>query len=191
MELPELLKNCGLSEKEVAVYSTLIQHGNSLVSDIARHTGINRSTTYVILDALIKRGLIKSHEQRGIKIFAPLSLDTLAEYLDDESEKYAEQAKNARKMATRFKVSPPVAAAEPRIRFFNNPDEMADVFAGAVQSLELIRHTKAGLARPNTPLPAGITISDNKVFFVAADKKTGFVVESPGIASSLKAALQG
>lgn len=185
MELKDLLKNCGFSDKEIAVYAALVARGGGVVSDIAKQANINRSTTYVVLEMLMKRGVVKAHEERGIKIFTPLSLEKLADHLEFEAEKLGAQAKQARKLAAHFKVAEPAHVA-PKIRFFTNADEMADVFAGAVQSLEMIRTAKSPKA-----LPAGITISDNKVFFVASDKKTGFVVESPDIAASLKTALQG
>jgi hypothetical protein len=49
--------------------------------------------------------------------------------------------------------------------------------------------TKADKATIAKELSAGITISGNTVFFVAADKKSGFVVESGDVALSLKQAL--
>jgi sugar-specific transcriptional regulator TrmB len=153
MELPELLKNCGFSEKEIAVYHTLINRGGSVVSEIAKHAGINRSTTYVILDALIKRGLIKSHEQRGIKIFAPLSPENLAVQLEEKAKQYALQAQAARKIIAELNVTAPIRS-KPTIRFFNGADEMHEVFATAIESLSTIR-TKADKATIAKELSAG------------------------------------
>ena len=54
----EKLQELGLSEKEARVYLALFELGPSVVSGLAKKAGINRSTTYVILETLAKRGLV-------------------------------------------------------------------------------------------------------------------------------------
>jgi HTH-type transcriptional regulator, sugar sensing transcriptional regulator len=52
------LQAAGLSSKEVSTYMVLLTMGPSSVQSIARKAKIARGTTYVILDSLIKRGLV-------------------------------------------------------------------------------------------------------------------------------------
>lgn len=60
MEFKELLRKAGFSEKEANVYLALLTGGPSGATEIAERACINRSTTYVVLDALSKRGLVSS-----------------------------------------------------------------------------------------------------------------------------------
>ena len=53
----EKLKQIGLNEKESQVYIELLQSGDSLVSEIAEKTKINRSLLYSIMNNLANKGI--------------------------------------------------------------------------------------------------------------------------------------
>jgi sugar-specific transcriptional regulator TrmB len=57
MEITEALQIIGLSEKESAVYTALLQLGRASAYSIAIKSGLKKPTTYVVLDELIKKGL--------------------------------------------------------------------------------------------------------------------------------------
>ncbi len=56
--LEKYLQEIGLSDKESTTYITLLQVDNASVLDISKKTKLNRSTTYVILESLAKKGLV-------------------------------------------------------------------------------------------------------------------------------------
>lgn len=60
MAIERQLYNLGLSEKEARVYLTALEIGSSSVQEIALKAGVNRATTYVQIESLIRRGLISS-----------------------------------------------------------------------------------------------------------------------------------
>lgn len=62
--IQELLKQLGFSEKEIAIYIAVLQKGKVSPSDVAKTTGINRTTVYSVAKDLIKRGVIS--EDLGI-----------------------------------------------------------------------------------------------------------------------------
>lgn len=53
-----LLTTLGLTEKEAKIYLALLQLDTAGPSDIARASGINRSTTYVLLESLLEKGFV-------------------------------------------------------------------------------------------------------------------------------------
>ena len=61
-----VLEQAGLSEKEAKVYLALLETSNSSASNIARLSGIKRSTVYSVIESLKIRGLVRQ-ELRGIK----------------------------------------------------------------------------------------------------------------------------
>ena len=69
------LQDLGLSEKEARVYL-----GQTTADKLAKHAKVNRSTTYVQLESLMKVGLMSTHEERKKTVFAPES----PELLEDE-----------------------------------------------------------------------------------------------------------
>ncbi len=58
METKDALQLLGLSDKEAAVYLALLQLGRAPAYSIATKSGLKRPTTYVILEELIKKGLV-------------------------------------------------------------------------------------------------------------------------------------
>ena len=58
--LKQSLQEVGLSEKEVAVYLASLEIGSASVQDIAKKAGVNRATTYVMIEALSERGLMST-----------------------------------------------------------------------------------------------------------------------------------
>lgn len=58
MNLIETLQNLGLNEKEAKVYLALLKKNRGSAYWIAEESGLKKPTTYVILDDLIKKGLV-------------------------------------------------------------------------------------------------------------------------------------
>ncbi len=56
MDLIQVLKNLGLNEKEAKVYISLLQIKRATAYSVAKHSGLKKPTTYVILDNLVNKG---------------------------------------------------------------------------------------------------------------------------------------
>ncbi len=56
--LEKLLEDFGLNKKETKIYLVCLGLGPSFAAHIARKTGLNRSTCYVVLESLIRKGLV-------------------------------------------------------------------------------------------------------------------------------------
>lgn len=82
------LASTGLNEKEALVYLAVLELGGAYPSKIAQYTGLNRSTTYHLLDRLAIRGLVNEIEKKN-KIF----------YQIDKPKKIVDQAKSYRRQA--------------------------------------------------------------------------------------------
>lgn len=61
------LKKIGLSENEARVYSALLELGSATAQQIAQKASVNRPTTYVQLETLMKIGLVSSFEKESSK----------------------------------------------------------------------------------------------------------------------------
>lgn len=62
------LKSFGLSKKETEVYIALLSKGPSTILNISRNTSINRSTVHILVEKLIKKGLVSSITKEGGRI---------------------------------------------------------------------------------------------------------------------------
>lgn len=62
------LKDIGLSEKEAQIYLALLSFDKALIAEISEKAKVKRPTTYVILDSLLKKGLV-SESNEGKKTY--------------------------------------------------------------------------------------------------------------------------
>jgi len=69
MDTQILLKEYGLSEKEIAVYLSLINLGPSPVRSLSLESKVNRGTTYDILKNLISQGLVSYYNRESHQYF--------------------------------------------------------------------------------------------------------------------------
>lgn len=128
MEIKELLKKAGFSEKETDVYLALCAGGPSVASDVAKQARINRSTTYIILEALTKRNLVEATGE-GVRLFTPREPEALIEYLTRASDHFDALAKQARKLLPSLKKGAKL----------DTGSEVDSAYGAALASLEQIR----------------------------------------------------
>ncbi len=144
MNLQETLKKFGLSEKEVDVYLALSTLGGAVVSDIAKKAGINRSTTYVILDSLTAKGLVRVIEESGVKLYSPTPRAEVIKKFEETAKQYSDLASAAKKVLPTIAPPPaPTAAGAASktgtVQVFKGDAGMKTVYEDALGSLETIR----------------------------------------------------
>lgn len=85
------LEKLGLTEKEARVYCALLELGSASTKEIAAKVTIGRPATYLVLEALTKRGLANSIEEAGTIIFTAEHPKQLELILQRSRAKLAEQ----------------------------------------------------------------------------------------------------
>ncbi len=89
MEIPLILKNFGLNEKEIAVYLALVELGPSPVRVIAQKSKINRGTSYDILKALQSQGLVSFFDTKSRQHFVAEPPEKLVSAVEEKQESLA------------------------------------------------------------------------------------------------------
>lgn len=92
------LRKLGLSEKEIAVYLSLLRMGPSMASVLARVSNVKRTSIYDILNGLTDRNLIGSYKQGDDTFFVIEDLNNL--YFQEK-----QKADIARKLVSDLKNS--------------------------------------------------------------------------------------
>ncbi len=77
MNIIDSLKYLGLSEKEAQVYVALIGMGTASVYSIAKASGLKRPTTYVVIDELVKKGVVNEVPRIKKQLYQAKSPDEL------------------------------------------------------------------------------------------------------------------
>jgi len=115
------LKNAGLNEPEAKVYLAVLELGETNISRIAKKSGIKRTTTYLVIDALKEKGLVSSYKKRKKTVF-------IAENPKKIEEKLEERKNAIGKIMPELLSIASLLDKKPVIRFFEGHDGMKDSF---------------------------------------------------------------
>jgi len=86
----EILNEIGLNNKEKTLYITLLKKQESTANELATITKINRTTTYLELENLIKKGLVGFVIKNNKKTFSAKNPEIILEILEEKKTKIKE-----------------------------------------------------------------------------------------------------
>lgn len=140
--LTEQLKKIGFTEKEALIYTHLIHLGAQPASVIADRTKINRTTTYDIIEALTKKGLLASFKKDGITYFKALDPKELLNYLEREKtehiKKLEKQQKDIEEILPALISLENPESTKPKVTFYEGEKGMRQAYEDTLTSSEEI-----------------------------------------------------
>ena len=133
-DLKKGLHDLGFSEKEAEVYLAMLELGPAPVQDISKKSGVNRSTTYVMIESLKRRGMVSTYEKGKKLYFSAESPDSLKMLLQDEmAELKAKQAKLEAALP-RLEAIFNARDDKPSVRFFEGEQGLMQIRKEIVES---------------------------------------------------------
>ncbi|HCU31756.1 TPA: hypothetical protein DIC21_03395 [Candidatus Uhrbacteria bacterium] len=121
------LINVGFSDKEAAVYLAALQLGLSSIQDIAKKSGVNRATTYLLVDVLIKKGLMGVFVKDGRKFFAAESPERLISLLRLQRQELEAKEKELTAALPKLQAIYNCEGTKPQIRYLEGVDGVSSV----------------------------------------------------------------
>lgn len=119
-ELAAKLENLGLSGKEAKVYVANLFLGPSPVQKIAEQAGINRATTYVILDQLAAIGLVSQSSESKKTLFVAQDPEELDRLFEQQQKEIIRRRQELKKILPELKNSERVKQpTAPVVRFYH------------------------------------------------------------------------
>lgn len=98
-EIISNLQQLGLSEKESRVYFATLEIGEATAQAIATKSGVNRSNTYIMIEALTKRGLMSSFQKGKKRFFIAGSPGQLLYIIEQAKQDILSKEKVARELS--------------------------------------------------------------------------------------------
>lgn len=117
-----LLEKLGFSEKEAKVYLAALEMGEDSVQNIAKKAGVNRATTYVILEKLMGLGLISTYEKDKKTYFVAENPKELENILNEEKIELEERQKDLKENLNQMFAIYNRQKGKPIVRFFEGAD---------------------------------------------------------------------
>ncbi|WAC06745.1 MAG: helix-turn-helix domain-containing protein [Thermodesulfobacteriota bacterium] len=116
--LEQKLKNLGLIEKEAIVYLASLELGLSTIQEIAGKSQISRSTTYEVIESLMKKGLMSSLTKGKKKYFAAEDPERLLSFIDTKERELKKRKKEIKTILPELKELSMLSRERPRIKFY-------------------------------------------------------------------------
>jgi len=128
IELQKSLENIGFSDKKSAIYLALLELGQASVIDVAKKTGLKRTTVYNILPELLQEGLIKSGARNKKHFYFVEN----TKYL---KQKFEEKVKLADKLLPELMAVHNILPQKPRVTFYEGVGGMKELYQDTLDSL--------------------------------------------------------
>ncbi len=122
------LKSCliefGLAGKEVEVYLAMLELGPSSAQDIAKKAGVNRSTTYVMIEGLKRRGLLSTFDKGKKTLFAAETPHRLLTFIEEDLKHVQAKRERLDMALPRLLAIFNAVEDKPRVRYFEGEEAL-------------------------------------------------------------------
>jgi len=112
------LQNLGLSDKEASVYLAALELGTDTVQRIAAKAKVKRVTTYVVLETLMKKGLVSKVEKEKKTFYVAEEPERLGRFLDALIKELNFKKNNLAPLLKQLSLIDNVKTNKPIVRFF-------------------------------------------------------------------------
>jgi sugar-specific transcriptional regulator TrmB len=118
MILETELRKLGLKDKEAAVYLSCLESGSSPVQNVARKAKVVRATTYVVLEALMQKGLVTRYKEGKKTMFSAEPHRQLMRLLEKERENIDEKQHDLEQLLPELQILMRASGGRPSVRYF-------------------------------------------------------------------------
>ncbi len=163
--LEKYLEDIGLSEKEAQVYLTLLAHDHSSVMTISKNTAMKRPTVYVILESLLKKGLVSTVEigkKTNYRAEPPERLET---FIKTERLAFDERASRLAEYIPALRAIQKESGEKPVVKYFEGKEGILQMYQ---EFYDRTKHEKGGqmdIIFPLEPTRDLFTPEDRKKFY--------------------------
>ncbi len=127
------LTSLGLRTDEAAVYEALIDVGQSVVSTVAAHAGVNRTTCYNVLESLVNKRLVAKTNYRGKIAYTAGDPEQLIANLENEKKSLEIKLAEARAFAPELRKRFAEKYTKPVIKYVEGLDGLIELYEDSLR----------------------------------------------------------
>ncbi|HEY4505295.1 MAG TPA: helix-turn-helix domain-containing protein [Candidatus Paceibacterota bacterium] len=133
VSLTSKLSRAGLSEKEAQIYAYLIESGGAFPTEIAKHTGLNRTTVYKILEILSIKGIVTELEKQKKFFYQAESPKSLERFVSSQMTMAKRQIESLEQVLPTLEGLFNASPNKPIVRFFEGEEGVLNVYRDHVE----------------------------------------------------------
>ncbi len=129
----DLFSQFDLDEKETQAFLELVKLGASPVSVWAKHAGINRSSMYVVLDRLVKTGLVSTFIHKGVQHAQAVAVSRLPQLLEQKQKDIEDAKRSLNAGLPELLALEKTNSVVPKIQFFEGKHRVEAMYEEVVK----------------------------------------------------------
>lgn len=122
MNLIKELVKVGLSDKEARVYVASMELGQATVQEIAFKSGVNRATTYVILESLMQKGIVSTFNKGKKSYFVAEGPHTLKAFIREQADSLKKKSDKLDELLPELNSVYNLLPNKPTVRFYEGKE---------------------------------------------------------------------
>ena len=128
----------GLVDKEARAYLSLLEIGQATATNLAKKTGLNRSTTYVILESLKERGLVSVSADKVIQEYIAATPETLVNLAESQLKQQQAVTAKLKNIIPRLNSIKKDLKHKPLVTVYEGKSGIINAFEDSLQSKEKV-----------------------------------------------------
>jgi len=164
MSLITELQKIGLSDKEAKVYLATLELAQASVQDIAKKANVNRATTYVVLESLVKMGLCTTYVKNKKTQYIANSPEAIASIFESQKLAIENNQKDFKNILPELKSISNRQSDKPVVKFFEGKIGALSAADLIFDDYKLFEDEKSLMIYPNDRIKEIITPEDKKKF---------------------------
>lgn len=120
--LEKFLHEIGLNEKEIAVYMYLLQVENNSILEIATKTTLKRPTVYLVIESLLKKGLVSEVQLNKKTHYQAEPPERLETYVERQKVLLDEHSRRLKDVIPQLKSVQRKEGEKPVVKYFEGRD---------------------------------------------------------------------
>lgn len=123
-----ILSSIGLSKAEISILKTLLINKSMRATDIARKSGLNRTTTYGTLNSLVSKGLATSLDDGKVLVFQSIEPHLLVNYIERHRATLLQSEDLLKRLLPEIENKRMKKQVFPKIQYFKGIDGMKQAY---------------------------------------------------------------
>jgi len=172
MSLITELQQIGLSDKEARVYLATLELGQSSVQQIAKKSGVNRATTYVILESLMKQGLCSTYDEDKKTLYVASNPEALNSIFTRQQKEIEERQIRFNAIVNDLNLITNRTTDKPVVKFFDGKQGILNANLELYKSYQQNDKEPSRLMYPQDKIKSVIPVEEREKFRkIRLDKK--------------------
>jgi len=121
------LISLGLSEKEAKIYVSLLELEVASANKIALNSGVNRSSVYMVLDSLIRKGMVANTENNSVQKYSAISPEVFLKSAEESLERARVKLVKTKGLIPKLKSLHKDTSNRPTVRVFEGEEGLIHI----------------------------------------------------------------